>query len=180
MFSLFYIPRVRMGCWFEFKREKVFFGSYFGQLYFNSYSFTERRKNITFYVKRRSVPSQHLKEEHKNVKFCLRLFAMQYFSRYWAEFKRRMGNFWMMIWSIISQRTRTVLLKGKHLKNIIFLKRRSVPQMPNFELEEFLPFKISQIRRCTWKKDWWRCRDFFSVQKWVVRSSWSKKRTYTS
>ena len=123
-----------------------------------------------------------LKEEHKNVKFCLGLFATQYFSRYWAEFKRRMVNFWMMIWSIISQRSRTVLLKGKHLKNIIFLiKRHSVPQMSNFVLKEFLPFKISQIRRChTWKKDWWRCRVFFSVQKWVDRSSWSKKRTYTS
>ena len=45
--------------------------------------------------------------------------------------------------------------------------------MSNFELEEFLPFRISQIRRCrTWKKDWWRCRVFFSVQKWVVCSNW--------
>ena len=45
--------------------------------------------------------------------------------------------------------------------------------MSNFELEEFLPFRISQIRRCrTWKKDWWRCRVFFSVQKWVICSNW--------
>ena len=45
--------------------------------------------------------------------------------------------------------------------------------MSTFELEEFLPFRISQIRRCrTWKKDWWRCRVFFSVQKWVVCSNW--------
>ena len=179
MFCLFYIPRVRMGCWFELKREKVFLDHILAN-YLNSYSFTERRKNITFYLKRRSVPSRNFKRT-KNVKFCFGLFAKQYFSKYWAEFKRRLVNFWMMIWSIISQRTRTVLLKGKHLKNIIFLKRRSVPQMSNFVLEEFLPFKNSQIRRChAWKKDWWRCRIFFSVQKWVVRSSWSKKRTYTS
>ena len=151
------------------QKGKDIFGPYFDQLCLNSYKFTERRKNITFYLKRRSVPSRNFKRT-KNVKFCLRLFAMQYFSRYWAEFKRRMVNFWMMIWSIVSQRTRTVSLKGKHLKNIIFLKRRSVPQMSNFVLEEFLPLKISQIRRRhIWKKDWWR-RVFFSVQKWVVRS----------
>ena len=141
MFCLFYIPRVRMGCWFELKREKVFLDHILAN-YLNSYSFTERRKSITFYLKRRSVPSRNFKRT-KNVKFCFGLFAKQYFSKYWAEFKRRLVNFWMMIWSIISQRTRTVLLKGKHLKNIIFLKRRSVPQMSNFVLEEFLPFKNS-------------------------------------
>ena len=92
MFCLFYIPRVRMGCWFELKREKVFLDHILAN-YLNSYSFTERRKNITFYLKRRSVPSRNFKRT-KNVKFCFGLFAKQYFSRYWAEFKRRIVNFW--------------------------------------------------------------------------------------
>ena len=47
--------------------------------------------------------------------------------RCWAEFKRRMINFWITFWLIISELTKTVLLKGKSLKNIFFLKRRSCP-----------------------------------------------------
>ena len=154
------------------QKGKDIFGPYFDQLCLNSYKFTERRKNITFYLKRRSVPSRNFKST-KNVKFCFGLFAKQYFSRYWAEFKRRILNFWCFGQSFLN------LLRPCYGKENIFLKRRSVPQMSNFVLEEFLPSKISQIRRChTWKKDWWRCRVFFSVQKWVVRSSWSKYREH--
>ena len=50
--------------------------------------------------------------------------------RCWAEFKRRMINFWITFWSIISELTKTVLLKGKYFKNIFFLKRRSFPFYP--------------------------------------------------
>ena len=41
--------------------------------------------------------------------------------RCWAEFKRRMINFWITFRAIISELTNTVLLKGKYLKNIFFL-----------------------------------------------------------
>ena len=80
-----------MGCWFDLGKD--IFGPYFGQLCLNSYKFTEKTKNTTFYLKRRSVPSRNFKRT-KNVKFCFGLFAKQYFSRYWAEFKRRILNFW--------------------------------------------------------------------------------------
>ena len=63
MFCLFYIPRVRMGCWFEFKREKIFLGPYFGQLCLNSYKFTERRKNIIFYLNDDQFHPEILKEQ---------------------------------------------------------------------------------------------------------------------
>ena len=74
------------------------------------------------------------------------------------EFKRKMVNFWMMFWSIISKLTKTVLLKGKHLKNIF--------------LNDVQFHKCQILSWSTWKKDWWRRRVFFSVQKWVVRSNW--------
>ena len=62
--------------------------------------------------------------------------------RCWAEFKRRMINFWITFWSIISELTKTVLLKGKYLKNIFFLNDahflstllKEEPQMSNFVL----------------------------------------------
>ena len=38
-----------------------------------------------------------------------------------------MINFWITFWSIISELTKAVLLKGKYLKNIFFLKQRSFP-----------------------------------------------------
>ena len=79
----------------------------------------------------------------------------------------------------------TVLEKREHIKKIksSYLKRHSVPvhilknepQCKIMSWRIFLPFKISKIRRChTWKRDWWRCV-FFSVQKWVVRSSYISK-----
>ena len=115
-----------MGCWFEFKRKRVFFGCYFGQLYLNSVSVTERRTNITFYLKRRSLSSRNFKRT-KNVKFCFALFAMQYFSRYWAEFKRWMVNFWMMFDQSLLNLLRPCYWKEDIWK--ILFKRRAVLQM---------------------------------------------------
>ena len=83
------------------QKGKDIFGPYFGQLCLNSYKFTERTKNTTFYLKRRSVPSRNFKRT-KNVKFCFGLFAKQYFSRYWAEFKRRILNFWCFGQSVLN------------------------------------------------------------------------------
>ena len=150
----------------------------------NSESVTESRKVITFYLKRRSVHYEILKEEQKChilfwtfchavflnsagttpeksnvvdevVSSCSKTSCSFFFLfgsqkrkvlddlvlslkslksscefhiprariRCWAEFKKRMINFWMTFWSIISELTNTVLLslKGKHLKNVFFL-----------------------------------------------------------
>ena len=160
----------------------------------NSESVTETRKIITFYLKRRSVHYEILKEEQKChilfwtfchavflnsggatpkksnvvdevVLFCsqtscsffffleakrehihltksklaplqrrsvlddlvLSLKSLKSSCEFHIPFKRRMINFWMTFWSIISELNKTVLLslKGKHLK-CFFLKRRSV------------------------------------------------------
>ena len=72
--------------------------------------------------------------------------------RYWAEFKRRMINFWITFWSIISEFTKTVLLKGKYLKNIFFLNDaqflstllKEEPQMSNLVLASW-----NQKRTCS-------------------------------
>ena len=121
MFCLFYIPRVRMGCGFQFKRERTFF-------------FEAKREHIQVTksklapLQRRSVLDD-LVLSLKSLKSSCPFHIPRARIRCWAEFKRRMINFWITFWSIISELTNTVLLslKGKYLKNIFFLKRRSFP-----------------------------------------------------
>ena len=108
-----------MGCWFEFKRERTFF-------------FEANREHIQVTksklapLQRRSVLDD-LVLSLKSLKSSCLFHIPRANVRCWAEFKRRMINFWITFWSIISELTMTVLLKGKYLKNIFFLKRRSFP-----------------------------------------------------